>query len=92
MPFSAKIILILKLNEFKYLPLGPLKNCRSASLKEVLSVDGKIRHKCFKGLRCPEINSSRYRIVHSIQYVNSCGGPARKLIFLEVGLSLCQPG
>ena len=36
MPFSAKSILILKLNEFKYLPLGPLKNYRSASLKDVL--------------------------------------------------------
>ena len=35
-PFSANSILILKLNEFKYLPLGPLKNCHSASLKEVL--------------------------------------------------------
>ena len=35
-PFSANSILILKLNEFKNLPLGPLKNCRSASLKEVL--------------------------------------------------------
>ena len=36
MPFSAKSILIFKLNEFKYLPLGPLKKCLSASLKEVL--------------------------------------------------------
>ena len=35
MPFSAKRILIFKLNEFRYLPLGPLKNCLSASLKEV---------------------------------------------------------
>ena len=35
-PFSANSILILKPNEFKNLPLGPLKNCRSASLKEVL--------------------------------------------------------
>ena len=35
-PFSANSILILKLNEFKYLPLGPLKNCRSASLKDIL--------------------------------------------------------
>ena len=35
-PFSANSILIFELNEFKYLPLGPLKNCRSASLKEVL--------------------------------------------------------
>ena len=35
-PFSANSILILKLNEFKYLPLGPLKNCRLSSLKEVL--------------------------------------------------------
>ena len=35
-PFSTNSILILKLNEFKKLPLGPLKNCRSASLKEVL--------------------------------------------------------
>ena len=35
-PFSANSILILKLNEFKYLPLGSLKNCRSASLKDVL--------------------------------------------------------
>ena len=34
--FSANSILIRKLNEFKNLPLGPLKNCRSASLKEVL--------------------------------------------------------
>ena len=36
MPFSAKSILIFKLNEFKYLPLGPLKNCLLALLKEVL--------------------------------------------------------
>ena len=36
MPFSAKSILICKLNGFKYLPLGPLKKCLSASLKEVL--------------------------------------------------------
>ena len=36
MPFSAKSILICRLNEFRYLPLGPLKNCLSASLKEVL--------------------------------------------------------
>ena len=36
MPFSSKRILIFKLNEFNYLPLGPLKNCHSASLKEVL--------------------------------------------------------
>ena len=36
MPFSAKSILICRLNEFRYLPLGPLKNFRSASLKEVL--------------------------------------------------------
>ena len=36
MHFSAKSILNVKLNEFKYLPLGPLKNCRSASLKVVL--------------------------------------------------------
>ena len=35
-PFLANSILIFKLNELKYLPLGPLKNCRSASLKEVL--------------------------------------------------------
>ena len=35
MYFSAKIILIFKLNEFKYLPLGPLKNYLSASLKYV---------------------------------------------------------
>ena len=35
-PFSANSILILKLNEFKYLPLGPLKNCHSALLKDVL--------------------------------------------------------
>ena len=35
-PFSANSILILKINEFKYLPLGPLKNCHSASLKDVL--------------------------------------------------------
>ena len=35
-PFSANSILILKLNKFKNLPLGPLKNCHSASLKEVL--------------------------------------------------------
>ena len=35
-PFSANSILILKLNEFKYLPLGPLKNCCLASLKDVL--------------------------------------------------------
>ena len=35
MPFSAKSILIFRLNEFRYLPLGPLKNCLSASLKEV---------------------------------------------------------
>ena len=34
-PFLANSILILKLNEFKNLPLGPLKKCRSASLKEV---------------------------------------------------------
>ena len=34
-PFSASIILIFKLNEFKYLPRGPLKNYRSASLNEV---------------------------------------------------------
>ena len=33
--FSANSILILELNEFKYLPLGPLKNYLSASLKEV---------------------------------------------------------
>ena len=36
MPFSAKRILICKLNEFRYLLLGPLKNFLSASLKEVL--------------------------------------------------------
>ena len=36
MPFLAKSILICKLNEFKYLPLGILKKCHSASLKEVL--------------------------------------------------------
>ena len=36
MNFSAKSILICRLNEFKYLPLGPLKKCLSASLKEVL--------------------------------------------------------
>ena len=36
MPFSAKSILIFKLNEFKYLPLGTLKNYRSTSLKELL--------------------------------------------------------
>ena len=36
MPFSAKRILICRLNEFRYLPLGPLKNFLSASLKEVL--------------------------------------------------------
>ena len=36
MPFSAKSILICRLNEFRYLPLGPLKNYLSASLKEVL--------------------------------------------------------
>ena len=36
MPFLAKRILICRLNEFRYLPLGPLKNCLSASLKEVL--------------------------------------------------------
>ena len=35
-PFSANSILILKLNEFKYLPLGPLKNFRSDSLKDVI--------------------------------------------------------
>ena len=35
-PFSANSILILKLNELKNLPLGPLKKYRSASLKEVL--------------------------------------------------------
>ena len=35
MPFSAKSILIFRPNEFKYLPLGPLKNCLSASLNEV---------------------------------------------------------
>ena len=35
-PFSANSILILKLNEFKYLPLGPLKNYRSNLLKDVL--------------------------------------------------------
>ena len=36
MPFSAKSILIFKLNEFRYLPLGPLKNYLSSLLKEVL--------------------------------------------------------
>ena len=35
MPFSDNSILSLKFNEFEYLPLGPLKNCLSASLKEV---------------------------------------------------------
>ena len=35
MRFLAKSILIFRLNEFKYLALGPLKNCLSASLKEV---------------------------------------------------------
>ena len=35
-PFLVNSISSLKLNEFKYLPLGPLKNCRSASLKDLL--------------------------------------------------------
>ena len=35
MCFSAKSILIFRLNEIRYLPLGPLKNYFSASLKEV---------------------------------------------------------
>ena len=35
MRFLAKSILILRLNEFRYLPLGPMKNCLSASLKGV---------------------------------------------------------
>ena len=35
-PFSANSILILKLNEFKYLPLGPLNNCHLSSLKDIL--------------------------------------------------------
>ena len=51
-PFSANSILILKLNEFKYLPLGPLKNCLSASLKEVLvSMENSVT------------NASRVRVV-----------------------------
>ena len=52
MPFSANSILIIKLNEFKYLPLGPLKKCHSASLKEVLvSMENSIT------------NASRVRVI-----------------------------
>ena len=52
MPFSSKSILIFKLNEFMYLPLGPLKNCLSASLKEVLvSMENSVT------------NASRVRVV-----------------------------
>ena len=51
-PFSTNSILILKLNEFKNLPLGPLKNCLSASLKEVLvSMENSVT------------NASRVRVV-----------------------------
>ena len=52
-------------------------------------VDGELHHKCFKGSRCPEINSAGYLVVHPFQYIKSCGGPIRKLTFLEVHPSLC---
>ena len=52
MPFSSKSILIFKLNEFRYLPLGPLKNCIFASLKEV----------CVS-MANPITNASRVRVV-----------------------------
>ena len=92
MPFSAKSILILKLNEFMYLPLGPWKNCLLASLKEVLvSMANYV------------INASRVHVVQKstardialftlFQYINSYWGPVRKLIFLEFRPSLCQLG
>ena len=88
-PFSANSILILKLNEFKNLPLGPLKKLSLGFTKGSTRVDGELRHKCFKGSWFPEFNSAGYLIVHPFQYINSCGGPIRKLTFLEVRPSLC---
>ena len=52
-PFSANSILIFKLNEFKYLTLGPLKNYHSASLKEVLV-----------SMANSDTNASRVHVVH----------------------------
>ena len=53
MPFSTKRILIVRLNEFRYLPLGPLKNYLSASLKEVcVSMVNSVT------------NASRVRVIH----------------------------
>ena len=52
MRFLAKSILIFKLNEFRYLLLGPLKNFISASLKEVcVSMENSVT------------NASRVRVV-----------------------------
>ena len=52
MPFLAKRILMFRLNEFRYIALGHLKNYLSASLKELcVSIANSVT------------NSSRVRVV-----------------------------
>ena len=89
-PFSANSILILKLNEFKYLPLGPLKNYRSASLKDVLV---SMANFVTNASRVRVVQKSTARDISLFTLFNillSCGGPIRKLTFFKIRPSLYQ--